>query len=126
MKMACTCFSLAILFFLSCKQTGNELAGKGDSLTTLQSAEPPQSMVGWQGIQGDSLLMFTIVNESHDGEGKIIVQLAQTPESFLMTKTPVGSGAKFVSEDSFYLWTSGESFTWGKDSVIIAAGVLRK
>lgn len=121
---------LSIIFFsafiiLACKSKPgtHEAAGEGSSI---QSTEPVPSQVGLRGMQGDSVLMFTIVNESHDGRGQLLLQMAQTPESFLLTKTPVASGAKYLSEDSFYLWTSGDSFTWGKDSVIIATGMLRR
>ena len=115
--------SISILPACQTKPAKDDTSDQGSSI---QSSEPVPSQVGLKGMQGDSVLMFTIVNESHDGRGQIIVQMAQTPESFLLTKTPVASGAKYLSEDSFYLWTSGESFTWGKDSLIIATGILRR
>jgi hypothetical protein len=121
---------LSILFFsafiLPACQTNPAQDDTADQGSSIQSTEPVPSQVGLKGMQGDSVLMFTIVNESHDGRGQILLQMAQTPESFLLTKTTVASGAKYLSEDSFYLWTSGDSFAWGKDSIIIATGILRK
>ena len=111
---------------IACQSPAGTGSPEADSLATIGPVQAAPALTGTTGMTGDSVLLFTIVHQSHDGENRIILQMADSVRAFSLQKTPVAGGTKFTNPEGYYLWMQGTSFVWGKDSLTLAAGTLRK